>query len=164
MAFNLTLILLIPATVLTGLLAGISLDKAVVQLPARHRMGVAGFAAFSRANDLGNGLVLYPLLGVSSALLTIRAGLSALVERIPLNDGWPVYVAAFLALLPSFTTSRAAPNMLRLRQLSLDETAMARALDSFAAWHTLRTVLQCLDFVMLLWALLISIVSANIFI
>ncbi len=54
------------AIVLTGLLAGISLDKALVQLPARRRMGVVAFAGFSRANDLGNGLVLYPLLGVGA--------------------------------------------------------------------------------------------------
>ena len=56
MTINLTLILILAATVVTGLLAGASLDKAIVQLPARNRMGVVGFAKFSKANDLGNGL------------------------------------------------------------------------------------------------------------
>ena len=82
MIFNLTFILILAATVLTGLLAGISLDKAIVQLPARHRMGVIGFAAFSRANDLGAGLIAYPVLGISAALLTISAALAAFFDSL----------------------------------------------------------------------------------
>ena len=64
MTIDFTFILILAATILTGLLAGASLDKAIVQLPARHRMGVIGFAAFSKANDLGNGLIFYPVLGI----------------------------------------------------------------------------------------------------
>ena len=62
MAIDITLILILAVTVVTGLLAGVSLDRAIVQMPARHRMGVVGFAAFSRAVDLGNGLIVYPIL------------------------------------------------------------------------------------------------------
>jgi hypothetical protein len=83
MIINLTLILILSATIVTGLLAGASLDKAVVQLPARHRMGVIGFAAFSRANDLGNGLIAYPVLGISAALLTIIAAFAAFLQSTP---------------------------------------------------------------------------------
>ena len=152
MIFNLTFILNLAATVLTGLLAGISLDKAIVQLPARHRMGVIGFAAFSRANDLGAGLIAYPVLGISAALLTISAALAVFFQGAPLADAWPLYISVLLALLHSITTARAAPNMLSLRQPTNDEAVLTETLNRFAKWHNLRAFLQLLNFLMLVWA------------
>ena len=154
MTIDITSILILVATVVTGLLAGASLDKAIVQLPARHRMGVVGFAAFSRANDLGNGLIVYPLLGISAALLTIVAALAAFWQSAPAVHVWPLYVSALLALLHSVTTARAAPNMLSLRQPTSDETILTETFNRFAKWHNLRAVLQLLNFVMLLWAVI----------
>ena len=153
MAINLTLILLLAATIMTGLLAGASLDKAIVQLPARHHMTVVAFASFSRANDLGNGLIVYPVLGISAALLTILAALVAFLQGTPLQHGLPLYISALLALLHSVTTTRAAPNMLSLRQGTNDETALTETFNRFAKWHNLRTILQVLNFVILLWAI-----------
>ena len=153
MTLDLTLILILAATVATGLLAGASLDKAIVQLPARHRMGMTEFANFSRANDLGNGLFVYPLMGIIAALLTILAALTVFLQRILLSHAWPVYVAAFLAISHSFTTARAAPNMLSLRQPSDDEAALVDILNRFARWHNVRAVLQVLNFVVLIWSI-----------
>src|SRR5687768_18517520 len=82
MKIDITLILVFSATVMTGLLAGMNLDKSIVQLPARHRMGVVAFAAFSRANDLGNGLIAYPILGIGSALLTIMSAIRSEERRV----------------------------------------------------------------------------------
>jgi len=152
MTINLTFILILAATVVTGLLAGASLDKSIVQLPARHRMGVVGFAAFSRANDLGNGLIVYPVFGISAALLTIIAALAAFLQGTPLAHAWPLYISALLALLHSVTTTRAAPNMLSLRQPTSDEAILTETLNHFAKWHNLRAVLQLLNFMMLVWA------------
>ena len=152
MIINLAFMLILAATVLTGLLAGISIDKAFVQLPARHRMGVIAFAAFSRANDLGAGLIVYPVLGIAAALLTIVATTAVFLQGTPLAHAWPLYISALLALLHSITTARAAPNMLSLRQPTDDEAILAGALDRFARWHNVRAVLQLLNFLMLLWA------------
>jgi hypothetical protein len=152
MTIDLAFILILAATVLTGLLAGISLDKAIVQLPARHRMGVIGFAAFSRANDLGAGLIVYPVLGIAAALFTILAALVVFLQGTSLTHAWPLYISALLALLHSIATSRAAPNMLSLRNTTDDEALLTGALDRFARWHTVRAVLQLLNFLMLLWA------------
>lgn len=152
MTLDLTLILILAATVATGLLAGASLDKAIVQLPARHRMGVVGFAAFSRANDLGNGLIVYPVIGIGAALLTIIAALAVVLRGTPLTHAWPVYVSALFALLHSFATTRAAPNMLSLRQPTNDEATLTKTLNRFAKWHSVRTGLLVLNFVMLVWA------------
>ena len=153
MTINLTLILILAATIVTGLLAGASLDKAVVQLPARHRMGVREFATFSRANDLGNGLIAYPVLGISAALLTIAAALVVFLQHTPFQHAWPLYLSALLALLHSVTTSRAAPNMLSLRDPTLDEAILIETLNRFATWHTLRAILQILNFMILVWAI-----------
>jgi hypothetical protein len=158
MTLDLTFILILAATVVTGLLAGISLDKAIVQLPARHRIGVVGFAAFSRANDLGNGIIVYPLIGISAALLTILAALAAVLRGTPLTHAWPVYISALLALLHSVTTARAAPNMLSLRQPTSDEAILTKTLNRFAKWHNMRTVLQLLNFIMLAWAVVAYII------
>ena len=67
---NLVISLLALATAINGLLAGLNVDTALVKLPARRRIGVVAYATFARGNDLGNGLVVYPLLGVGAALLT----------------------------------------------------------------------------------------------
>jgi hypothetical protein len=153
MIIDLTLILILAATIVTGLLAGASLDKAIVQLPARHRMGVVGFASFSKANDLGNGLIVYPALGISAALLTIIAALTAFMQGTPLEHIWPLYISALLAVLHSITTSRAAPNMLSLRQSTKEESILIETFNRFAKWHSLRAILQLLNFVMLVWAI-----------
>jgi hypothetical protein len=63
----------VAALVADGLLAGLSLDKVIVQLPARRRMGVVGYAGYARSADLGNGVAFYALVGVSAAVLTVAA-------------------------------------------------------------------------------------------
>jgi hypothetical protein len=50
--------LAVVATVFSGALAGLSIDRMVVALPAWRRVGLLGWANFSRHADLGNRLVL----------------------------------------------------------------------------------------------------------
>lgn len=157
MNIDFTFILTLAATLVTGLLAGASLDKALVQLPARHRIGPIAFAAFSRANDLGNGLVLYPLFGIASALLTLLAALAAGLSGLTFANALPLYLAALLAVLHSFTTTRAAPNMLALREPISDEAQLTETFDRFAKWHSIRAILQLLNFVCLVWAVAVHL-------
>ena len=58
------------------ILAGLSLDKVIVHLPARRRISVTAYAAYARAADLGNGLAYYAAAGVGAAALTfgVRRG------------------------------------------------------------------------------------------
>lgn len=151
---DITFILILVATVITGLLAGIGLDKSIVQLPARHRLGVVAFADFSRANDLGNGLIVYPVLGIGAAALTILAALVAYGRGIPLAHAWLLYLSALLALLHSVATTRAAPNMLSLRQPIQDEATLSETLNRFAKWHNIRAILLLLNFLTLVGALM----------
>jgi len=157
MILDTTFILIFAAMVMTGLLAGASLDKSVVQLPARHRMGVVEFAAFSRANDLGNGLIAYPILGVGSALLTVAAALAAFWQGLVFTNAGPLYLSGLLAVLHTISTTWAAPNMLQLRQPIDDEKTLTLILNRFERWHTVRTVLQILNFITLSWALIVYV-------
>jgi hypothetical protein len=68
-------LLVIAATALDGLLAGASLDQSIKQLPARRRIGVIAYSAYSRAADMGTGILWYAILGVGAALLTIVAAI-----------------------------------------------------------------------------------------
>lgn len=147
------LFLLLSATALDGLLAGASLDQSIKQLPARGRIGVIPYSAYSRAADLGTGFVWYPILGVGGALLTIVAALIAFVQTAPSSVALPLAVAAVLSLAHSFTTARAAPTLLKQRAASGDEAELTALFSRFERWQTARAVLQAATFAAMLWAL-----------
>ncbi len=154
---NLVLLLLMLATAINGLLAGLNVDTALVKLPARRRIGAVAYATFARGNDLGNGLLVYPLLGIGAALLTVLATIFAFVlparaEEVVL----PLSLATLLSLLHSFVTTRAAPIMLSLKNAPDDEALLNAKLDRFARWHALRATLQIIVFFVLLWALVVA--------
>src|SRR5690242_16920188 len=134
----LTIILLVAATAADGILAGASLDQSIKQLPARHRMGVIAFSAYSRASDLGPGIIWYATLGIGAALLTVAAAIAALVQGAAPVHAWPIYIAAGLAVLHSLTTSRAAPTNFQQRKVPNDEAALAAIFNRFERWQTAR--------------------------
>ncbi len=98
--FNyLTIILIILATALTGILAGASLDQSIKQLPARHKMGIITFSKYSQAADLGNGIWWYSIIGIGAAFLTIAAALAAYFNGPNTSIATPLYIGAVLAIL-----------------------------------------------------------------
>ena len=143
------------ATAINGLLAGLNTDTALVKLPARRRIGAVAYATFARGNDLGNGLVVYPLLGVGAALLTVLATALAYIVRSPIEILLPLSIASLLSVLHSFATTRAAPVMLSITGAPDDEAILTAKLDRFARWHAMRATFQVLAFFVLLWALAI---------
>ena len=159
MAPSLTFALIVAATACDGLLAGASMDQSIKQLPARHKIGLVAYSEYSRASDLGPGILWYGILGVSAAVLTIAAAVAAFFQGAPSESATPLYVAAGLALLHSLATTQAAPTNISQRQVAKDEAALARVFDRFERWQTLRVVLQVLNFGAMLWAL-VAYVSA----
>ncbi len=153
MAQTLTIALLVAATAADGILAGASLDQSIKQLPARQRMGVIAFSVYSRASDLGPGIIWYATLGIGAALLTVAAASAALVMGAAPVHAWPISIAAVLAVLHSLTTSRAAPTNFKQRSVPNDEVALAAIFNRFERWQTARVVLQTLTFAAALWAL-----------
>lgn len=47
---------LLVAVAVNGIVTGATLDQAIKQLPARHRIGPDAYASYVRAADLTNGL------------------------------------------------------------------------------------------------------------
>src|SRR5438094_10306305 len=56
-------VLVLLAAVPHLILGGAGVDRLLVQIPAWYRIGPVAFARYARVADLGNGRVLYPLLG-----------------------------------------------------------------------------------------------------
>lgn len=135
---------------LSGIMAGASLDRVVVQLPAFRQVGLQAWAVFSQRADLGNGLFWYPALGVGSTILCI---LSAIVFRrdkaAPTSATFPIYGAAVAAGLGLLATTQAAPHMLLVREIHPDDLPrLQEAFDGFVRWHLVRAFLQLLAFVL----------------
>ena len=148
--------LIVAATALNGLLAGISFDGALVKLPARHRIGARAYATFARGNDLGNGLRVYPATAIGAALLTILATIVAYAERESAVLLVPLTIATLTSIGHFVATAQAAPNMLRVGKTPDDEALLAPLLDRFARWHALRATLQVLTFFVMLWAVVVA--------
>lgn len=147
------IVVMVCAGAFNGLLAGLNVDTALVKLPARKRISALASATFARGNDLGNGLIVYPLLGIGAVLWTLLATALVFVEHPHVELSWLLSLASLFSLLHTFATTRAAPVMLSLKELSDDEALLSAKLDRFANWHALRTTFQVATFGILLWAL-----------
>ena len=148
--------LLAVTVVVVGLIAGASFDVAVVKLPTRNRIGSVAYANFARGNDLGNGLVVYPALGILAVLLVLGTAISTYRTNPSQAVMVPLVLAIAGTVAHSVITAKAAPIMLSLRQTADEEPILRAKLDRFAFWHGLRTAFQISTFVVLLWALVDS--------
>jgi hypothetical protein len=130
------------ALVADGILAGLSLDKVIVQLPARRRIGVTAYAAYARAADLGNGIAFYAAVGVGAAVLTLAAFAVAASRGAPGAVTGLLAAAALLSLVHSAMTARAAPTMFQIGRAGDDQAHLAPLLARFAHWSTARAAAQ----------------------
>jgi hypothetical protein len=131
--------------------------RLLVQLPARHRLGPVAFAHYARAADLGNGRILYPLLGIGGpvaawAALAVAVWSDASASSGPVTP--PLVVSAVLAVLHLLTTARAAPTLIRVGRTEDRPELLGPLLDRFTWWSWPRGILQALNAVALVWALL----------
>ncbi len=151
---SLTSVLILAATVFDGLLAGMNVDRALVQMPAWRQVGARAWAAYSRHADLGNGLFLYPFEAIGGALLTIAAAIAFQFDAgIPRAAAIPIYLSLALALGGLAATILAAPKMLSLRRISDSQAVLQQAFDGFERWGDVRGIFQVLAFGANLWAL-----------
>lgn len=150
---DITFTLAIATTALIGPGAGMSLDQALKQLPARRKIGVIAYSAYSRAGDQGNGLFLYPPIGIGCLALAVAAAASGHLHHLVGALQMPLDLSALLAIVHSLVTARAAPiNLSQRKYAPNDEAGLGRVLDSFARWNGLRALLQVAHFGISLWA------------
>jgi hypothetical protein len=128
------------ALVADGILAGLWLDKVIVQLPARRRIGVTACAAYAREADLGNGMAFYPAVG--AAALTLAAFAVAAARGAPGAVTGLLAAAAGLSPLHSAATGRAAPTTFQIGRAGDTDAALAPLLARFARWSAARAALQ----------------------
>lgn len=103
--------LLVGSVIEGGIIAGVSFDVALVKLPTRKRIGPVAYAQFARGNDLGNGKVVYPVLGVLTLVLVFGTVIAAWVMNKVGSVMLPLLLAAVFTLLHSLCTAKAAPIM-----------------------------------------------------
>jgi hypothetical protein len=152
-----TMALLIASLAANGLLTGATLDQAIKQLPARKAIGATAYSDYSRAADLGNGLIWYPVLGVGTAVLSVATGVVGLAHHV--SGGQQ---AALIALIVGSvahmgSTAAAAPTNISQRQAIGDEAALSRIFDRFARLNAIRAALLVATLGIAAWALVTAI-------
>jgi hypothetical protein len=155
-----TLWLLVAALIANGLLVGASLDQSIKQLPTRRRIGVVAFSDYSKAGDLGRGIVWYAALGIGAALLTVSAAVLGLTGQPDGPTAAALWWALLLTIAHSAATARAAPTNFSQRAAAGDPARLEAIFDRFARWQTTRAILQVLTLLSVAWALAASIASA----
>ena len=143
-------IILILATFIHGIGAGLCFDVALVKLPTRHRIGIIPYANFARGNDLGNGIIVYPIIGIIGLLIIFATTILAYAQRQPSSIIYPLYISTLATILASFGTIKAAPIMLSLKNTPNDEKLLKQKLNNFAHWHNFRALFQIIAFIALL--------------
>ena len=149
-----TIVVLVVATMaLSGIAAGASLDVSIRQLPARHRIGVIAYSAYSQATDLGTARVWYPPLGIGTLLFALASAVVAFFQHVALPHALPIYVAAVLWVVHLLITLIwALPTLPRQRQVAHDEQQLATIFNQFERLQTVRAALDVLIFATILWA------------
>jgi hypothetical protein len=140
-----TSLFLIVAALLLGSLAD-SLGRTLVEMPAWRHLGAEAWAAFSRRADLGNGAVMYPLVGIGGTVMILAAAIAfRLSPRRPLSVAIPLYVAALMAICVMLTTTQAAPIMLSLHRIGDRPAALQQAFEGFYRWDSIRAVFGAVE-------------------
>ena len=152
---RLTQQLVILATFVDSFLAGMNVNRALVEMPAWQQVGPRSWAAFSRRADLGlGGLILYPSQAFLGAFLSLAALISFFRDGgEPRRARAPLYLAAVSTIAGLLATTRAAPVMLGVRDKEDESIELQQALDRFQSWGNLRGVFQVLAFAANLWSL-----------
>ena len=140
--------LVLTAALLGGMLATIALDKSIVAFPAWRQVGPVAWADFTRAAELGRGLILYPLQGISALLCSIAAAVALGFNRASARSATvAAYAAAALAVAALIVTRyRVAPSMLTLNRIGDDPVVLERVFDQVRTWWTVKAALHALTF------------------
>jgi len=142
------------AAAFEGLRAGAATFRALLDLPARNRIGPLAFAELSRATDLSaTGVVFYAVFGVGGALITAVGWLIAVRGRAPALVRRLLATSAIASLLVLALTAQAAPLMWRVGSAPSDPALLRDLLDRFTVWTVARVVCVDVSFAAVLGAL-----------
>jgi hypothetical protein len=153
------LALQIAAVVVASMGATASLDQLIKQVPARHRIGVVAYSAYSRAADFHTGIFFYAPIILGWLLLIPAAAVAG--WRDGASGQHSIALAAMLGGVVAHvlvTAAFAAPALLSQRRIRPDdEIALAATFDRFQRWHLLRTLIDVGTVAAAVWALVAAI-------
>ncbi|MGZ3687215.1 MAG: hypothetical protein ACXWPM_02075 [Bdellovibrionota bacterium] len=139
--------LLVVTTAFEAMRMGASVFRALIDLPARHRIGSVAFAEFSRATDLSaTGFAFYIAYGIGGALLTGAMWVVSIRTRAPFFVQRLAAVSAICSLLILVLTTQGAPYMLRVGSSPNDPVLLDQLFEGFEFWSYPRLALACLSF------------------
>jgi hypothetical protein len=100
--------------------------------PRGSIFGPQAWASYSRHADLGNGMIVYTIEGISWTVLAIVAAISFRRDRrSPQSAGPPIYVTALFMIIVMALTMMAAPVMLGVERLANDPEGTLKAFEQF---------------------------------
>ena len=147
--------LVVQATLFTGLLAGLTANRALVEIPAWGRIGVILWTDFARVENAGMGFILYPGVGAAALLFTIAAAVAFRFDRSAFGSrGLPIYAAALLAIVSAIVTRVVlVPAMFSLGKDGINPAELQSIFLTVARWSGVNDALHVLTFGLNLWAL-----------
>jgi hypothetical protein len=148
---------LLAATVCSALACGATFDQMFKQLPARHQIGATAYAAYVRAADLSNGLIWYPIIGISTTLLCVAAVVTGVLNHPNASHIAALSALALGTIVFTVATARAAPTLLTLRTGAVTEATAQATLNRFARFNAVRAVGIAVAVAASAWALAVSI-------
>jgi hypothetical protein len=154
---NAATVLLIAALVSSTVACGATLDQTFKQLPARRRIGPGAYTQYVRAADLGNGLIWYPIVGITTTLSCVAAAVAGLLDHPTAARIAALSVLAVATVVFTAATSRAAPTLLTLRDGQIAEAAAEATLNRFARFNAIRAGGIALTVAAAVWALALTI-------
>ncbi|MDP4129829.1 MAG: hypothetical protein Q8918_12700 [Bacteroidota bacterium] len=144
--------LITAACILTGLLAGGSVDRYLVQVPAWRHLSVMNWAAYSRYAEFGNGLYLYPFEVLGSFILLFTITAIVLIHKASFQHiAVPVHLATLFTTIGLVLTFFTFPIIFSVQTMANDETLVQHAFDKFHFWGLLRAVAQLISFIACVW-------------
>jgi hypothetical protein len=149
--FSLTVL----ATVIDGLFAGIALQKLVVELPARKKIGTVAFVRYFRASDLENGRFIYPPFVIVGFLLKGLIFILAEQAGFSINMLIPLVLAIAFNVGILIMTAFAAPQMINVRKIEDKEELLSPKLEKFVTYSFPRAIFMMLQFGAILWTLIL---------
>jgi hypothetical protein len=152
---NWPLWLMAGAAVADGLLAGGNLDRLLVATPAWTRVGLNGWADFTRSADLANGIIVYPAMALGGTVIVVLSAIIfAVGGRLPRHASTPVFLAAFLMLAALPFSLKATPFVMSLRHIDNGNVVeLGRAFAGAHFWGGWQGILHLAAFCSEVWAI-----------
>lgn len=145
--------LLIPTVVTSAMITSASLEQAIKQLPARHKIGLKAYAEYCLASDLQTGLSWYLPLGSAWAFFTLAAAVVGWLNHQGQQSAIALICMVMGLVFHCVVSGFAGNTLFQLRQGIRGVTEMEALFNRFERLHRTRTVVDILTLGATVWAL-----------